>query len=1398
MREIPLQPSPVFQKAYDSLSPGQQNFLKMLSICYEKISRTKVRNCLAEAGIKNDKNLVFKQTDIRPIVNALLAAELIVADNLGVACHPDYVEYVTCQAVFDKSFEVMALAVESSIPTKRDWDFEHFYTSYEQAIRDLRLALYRGKQRSTVLKFLNYCSRVPGSYYDQRDDPLVLIFTKPLNISLLLYLKPDVAEFVVSNMLVSTTFTMTPVNEFFGIFQEIRNKNAGLKKQTKTILQYQDLLRGNFTELTDLVKVEKTASDSMYVGFTKLMEGAPEEALVCYERALDTLAEHYPKPEVFFPNFAGIFYVVALLCEGSEAALKKGITYLNRVLKKKSEYAFVSIATDLKQTLLLQQGQKGKAGRIRHSSEEGTFDDYLALLMGYVTLHWQGEKIANIGEEHLQTLLEKAESAHYYWIALQAAGILAKTSTKASYKKALTRLEKQCTSWRLLIDLIKPQEKWQQVLHALMGLDGSKKGGVVSTAAKKRLVWLIEFYDDFGYDGYDEITITPRLQTQNKSGQWSKGRAVALKTLSNHQKLDYLSDHDRRLCNGIKAKYEFSGYYYGRKKVYAFDLKQAIPALIDHPLLFSENEPTLPLEFVSREPELHITENKKGYTLSLEPDMRSDEPYLLIHETLTRTGVVQMTSGFKQVAEIIDSTIEVPTEAKAMVLQVISAMAPHLAIHTDIAGVAPDVKEITADATPYFHLIPYGDGLRVESLTKPFREGSAFHRPGKGGKIVLAEIDGKKFQAERNLKSEQQKADNVIGKCPVLSHLDQGSGEWIIGEPEECLELVSQLQTLQDEVLIQWPQGESFRVSNTVESSAFGLRIKQNNNWFEATGQLKINDKTIIDMGKLLELSRQTSSRFIQMDDGQFLALSRNLKRRIEELDSFTEDHGEGVRFSPLASLALEDFTTEIGQVKGDSHWRKNLKRFADIASPKVPSTFQAKLRDYQLAGFNWLATLCQWQVGACLADDMGLGKTVQALAAILLRAADGPTLVIAPTSVLMNWTDEAARFAPTLRILAFGAGDRQEMLDTVQAFDLVVSSYGLLQSEGEKLAGVNWQTIVLDEAQAIKNMATKRSKAAMALQAEFRIITTGTPIENHLGELWNLFQFINPGLLGTADSFTQKYAMPIEKYQDRQARGRLKKLIQPFILRRLKQDVLQELPPRTEMTLQVEMSEEETAMYETQRRQALDKIADAEESGSGQHMQILAEITRLRRFCCNPELVVPGCGLTSSKLKVFNDTVQELLDNGHKALVFSQFVGHLEILRNSLDMQKISYQYLDGATPVKKRQQRIRAFQSGEGDIFLISLKAGGAGLNLTAADYVIHMDPWWNPAVEDQASDRAHRIGQKRPVTVYRLVVKNSIEEKIIALHAHKRDLADTLLEGADMSGKVSTQQLLELMKG
>jgi SNF2 family DNA or RNA helicase len=325
--------------------------------------------------------------------------------------------------------------------------------------------------------------------------------------------------------------------------------------------------------------------------------------------------------------------------------------------------------------------------------------------------------------------------------------------------------------------------------------------------------------------------------------------------------------------------------------------------------------------------------------------------------------------------------------------------------------------------------------------------------------------------------------------------------------------------------------------------------------------------------------------------------------------------------------------------------------------------------------------------------------------------------------------------------------------------------------------------------------MGTKRSVAAMKLEGDFRVATTGTPIENHLSELWNIFRFLNPNFLGSLESFNRRFAVPIERDGDKEARLRLKRVIQPFILRRSKEQVLEELPPKTEITIRVELKEEEQAFYEMLRRNAVEELSV--NHATDQRFKIFAELMRLRRACCSASLVIQERDFPSAKMEAFSEILCELRDSGHKALVFSQFVDYLTIIKKHLDEEKISYQYLDGSTPPQERARRVAAFQAGEGDCFLISLKAGGTGLNLTAADYVIHMDPWWNPAVEEQASDRAHRIGQNRPVTVYRIVAKDTIEEKIVDLHAWKRDLAESLLDDSEVATRLSAEDMLSLIR-
>jgi SNF2 family DNA or RNA helicase len=473
---------------------------------------------------------------------------------------------------------------------------------------------------------------------------------------------------------------------------------------------------------------------------------------------------------------------------------------------------------------------------------------------------------------------------------------------------------------------------------------------------------------------------------------------------------------------------------------------------------------------------------------------------------------------------------------------------------------------------------------------------------------------------------------------------------------------------------------------------------------------------------------------------------------------------------------------------------------------------------------------------GAVLADDMGLGKTVQTLGMLLQRAAGGPALVVAPTSVCGNWLLEAARFAPGLQIELYGDvlngddiddapidGAEAEKPDSDEPADnarraarrrqvrslgpgqVLVCSYALLQIDADILATPSWHSVVLDEAQAIKNAATRRAKAALALQSDFRLALTGTPIENRLGELWSIMGFCNPGLLGSAEQFARSFANPIERQDDPhiklQATRRLRRLLSPFLLRRTKAEVLTDLPPRTEIVHEVVPGARERALLEALRQQAEASVAQAIAGSGGRQGQaqfhVLAALTRLRRAACDPRLVAPELGLVGAKVQEFEQLALELVAGRHKALVFSQFTDFLALLRERLDQAGLSYQYLDGSTPAAERGKRIAAFQAGVGDLFLISLKAGGFGLNLTMADYVIITDPWWNPASEEQASARAHRIGQQRPVTVYRLVTQGSIEEKIVRLHRSKRDLAEGILSGEDAGAPIDAGQLMELLK-
>jgi superfamily II DNA or RNA helicase len=754
-----------------------------------------------------------------------------------------------------------------------------------------------------------------------------------------------------------------------------------------------------------------------------------------------------------------------------------------------------------------------------------------------------------------------------------------------------------------------------------------------------------------------------------------------------------------------------------------------------------------------------------------------------------------------RMARILGSEgLSVPERAKDAVLKTLGSLASVVTVHSDIAGIESGAESVAPDGRIYVQLQPNGDMLDAEAVVRPLGPGSAPCVPGLGGPNIFGLRDGRRVQTRRDMASEARTLQFFVGACGALAGAEQISeNRWSFTGAEQSFEFLLQLQDLGGEIVPEWPKGGARNVQRLAQS-AMSLSIRGTRDWFAVSGEVKVDQELVLGMKEIVRLVGESNGRFIPIGKDRFIAITEEFRRRIEELSAVGDLKGDEVRISPLSAALFSDIADEVGTFDGGRDWKARLTLIDEAAAmdPEIPSTFRGELRGYQADGFRWLMRLAHWGAGACLADDMGLGKTIQALALLLARGPDGPALVVAPTSVCLNWLEEASRFAPALSFRELRTADREALVNSLDAMDVLVVTYGLLQNEQELLCGVQWRTIVLDEAQAIKNMGTKRSVAAMKLGGDFRVVTTGTPIENNLAELWNLFRFINPHYLGSLESFNWKFALPIERDGDKRARKRLKRIISPFILRRTKEQVLTELPPKTEITLRVEMKEEERAVYEAVRRNALEELSSV--FAKDQRLMIFTQLVKLRRACCNSALVLRSADAAcpSAKLEAFTDVIEELRAGGHKALVFSQFVDHLAILRGRLDEMGVKYQYLDGSTPPADRARRVKAFQSGEGDCFLISLRAGGTGLNLTAADYVVHMDPWWNPAVEEQASDRTHRIGQNRPVTVYRIVTKDTIEEKIVDLHGWKRDLAESLLDESGTPAKLSAEKMMELIQG
>ena len=950
------------------------------------------------------------------------------------------------------------------------------------------------------------------------------------------------------------------------------------------------------------------------------------------------------------------------------------------------------------------------------------------------------------------------------------------------------------TSWKVALNEL------SQIVHQ-MAVIGDHVNSNVLTAPQTRLAWRVDLHPRYG-----QIQIEPIEQTASakKKESWTKGRVI---------RWDKIIEGDLNVLPVDYAVMRAADVKSYRTEPESYRLGLVFQALIGHPHVFVESTPisvrsgTLGLSLDDLNETWKLVPHLEGRPLKdYNPVAIFGRQHLVAYDSERREVIVAVVLDkmLQFCNSLARNPVVIPPEAQSQYVKLLPALEASFPINLPVSlkgALVPADERITLRIHP---VIP--SGAKIELTVTPAPLGMNFV-PGEGPVEVLGKKSSstdstERVRVERDLAAEVQRATALADELFLNRFTQTSPFAWTLDNDDDVLDLLDALRARPDEdPLVAWPSDANVRtmaVLGEVSASSLKVEIKDQHDWFGISGSVELGGQKF-PLVELLAALRE-GRRYVSLGKGQFASITQAFRDRLAAVADMLHSNRGKLEFNSTAVPVIADLLEDQTALKASKKWKETLTRMnrAVDLDPQVPTTLTAELRDYQVDGYKWLCRLAEWGVGGILADDMGLGKTVQALAVLIARRELGPILVVAPVSVGANWQRETERFAPTINPILYRETDRVDVLKALRPGDMLITSYHLLQQHSEALSAMSWGTLVLDEAQYIKNSQTKTAQVVRGLEANWRLALTGTPCENHLGDLWSVFRGVSPGLFGSWERFREVFADPIEKAKLNERRHALSRVLRPFVLRRTKSEVLKELPARTEIQLMAELSDTERQRYEDARLWAVTHLAGlAGDAGKDPRFQVLAALTKLRQLACHPRLIDESWDRSSAKLDLFLETIDELREGKHRALVFSQFTSHLDLIREALDQRKITYQYLDGKTPPKKRQQRVDAFQKGDGEFFLISLKAGGTGLNLTGADYVIHLDPWWNPAVEDQATDRAHRIGQTRPVTVYRLVAKETIEEQILKLHADKRNLVAGILDGTDQAAKLSTQELIDLIK-
>lgn len=1132
-------------------------------------------------------------------------------------------------------------------------------------------------------------------------------------------------------------------------------------KEQRWILMTMAFVEADFKMLEQLAQTDDADTRVLYEAYLNTLHGDWKLADARFTRFFNsTNMMHYPQNA--FTRMGGFFaLLIACISQAAESRIGKWVS------------SFYSQGGYMLHFSTLQQAAKDHQFSVNYSL---LLPKNAPPLFHLVDVLIQAELYSQTPSPALIKLY-KAHAARFLEVKMTVPGIYMLSALIAilpedspDRQEIMARL--QASPVVPIINVETRSTPWQSTLEALAELADKTSKESVDT---RRIGWIL-YSEKVPKSGLEELLrIEPCLRAKSSNGKAAAWRVASTNALRIGNYNSLLSKEEENIKNQVYHSYSYN----------SVDPENVVH-LVHSDFVFL-NDFNNPVNVVEEKNSITSIRNAKGETqLTLKYYFSYEKSSVLLD--CTERGMVRFAvldgKGDKlyRFFQKYDGKIIIPPEGS----ELLAETAAKISKAVPLTGVLMqdayhDLRQVDGQAELHAFITAEGGGYTVDFRCKPHPECDIFMLPGKGVEQRIVTIGEEKVLLKRCLKKEKEVFGKMLQECPSLPPLEEDGID--LADVSEFLPALMEIKAAG--FILDWRQGKPLKLMPQVGVPALRLSCHQMADWFTVEGDLKVSEDLVISLQELLARLDERNGSFIQLDDESYLQLTKDLLRKLEALKISSILEKKQLR---LSSAALPMLSTVFdGGLPKELEKQLDRVKAAFAMDIPMPRNFQGTLRPYQVDGVRYLARLADCRIGCCLADDMGLGKTIQLLALLLREAKNGPALVVCPASLCRNWEREAMRFAPSLRTSILPQNNRKEHLESLKKGDLLLCSYGVLQSESELFEGVKWHVIILDEAQAIKNYAAKRTQSTKRLQADIRIASTGTPVENNLLELWSIFDFLNPGLLGRAKEFEARFC------QDGMPLPSLKRLVSPLIMRRKKSEVLDDLPPKTEIVIPVQLTEKEQALYEVLRRNAMEKLQGEENTS---RIAILAELTRLRRFCCHPSLIDKAFELPEegAKLQRLMELVHELRDAGNRTLVFSQYVDFLHLIRNVFDKEQITYQYLDGSTSAAARMKAVDDFQNGQGDFFLISLKVGGTGLNLTAASYVILTDPWWNPAVEQQAADRVHRIGQQQPVTIYRMIASGTVEEKVLELHARKKMSSEEILSETE-STTVTVEELMSL---